>query len=209
MSVPVLAAVVVGNALLLVLLLGGWFVDLIYALPGFPDPDVALGTAERRDLAAHGMEAIRAVGPGVDLLREAQLPSGAPAFNERELTHMEDVRQVVTGFTIAWLVGLALIAGAWAARERLGGAVRLRRAIRNASLAVLVAIAVIGVVLLLAFEPVFEGFHAIFFSGDSWRFASDDTLLQLYPEMFWGAAGTVVVLLVVAQCLTLMRLLRQ
>ena len=183
---PVLAAAVIGNALLAVLLLGGWFVDLIYALPGFPDAEPGLDAAARRDLAADGIAAIRPLGPGVDLLREAVLPSGAPAFNERELTHMEDVRRVVAGFTIAWLVGLALLAaaGAAAARGRLGGPARLQAAIRSAAVAVLVAIAAIGVVLLVAFDPVFEGFHAIFFSGDSWRFAADDTLLQLYPEMF-------------------------
>lgn len=202
----VLAAVAIGNALLLVFLLGGWFVEAIYASPGFPAPDIALDDETRRRLAAEGMAAIRPLGPGVDLLREARLPGGEPAFNAREIVHMEDVRGVVAGFAIAWAVGLALAGlglGAW---HR--GRARAKSAFADASLVLIALIVVIGLALLVAFDPIFEGFHAIFFTGDSWRFASTDTLLQLYPEMFWAAAGTAIVLLVVAQCLLLRRLLR-
>lgn len=215
----VLLALSIGNALLLVFLLGGWFVDLIYALPGFPAPDIALDDSARRELAADGMAAIRPLGPGVELLRQAQLPSGLDAFSGREIEHMEDVRKVVTGFAIAWLCGLGIVASTWfTLGRRDGGTVpstatavappALRRAVRDASWALLGLIAVVGLALLLAFDPVFEAFHALFFSGDSWRFRHDDTLLQLYPELFWAAAGTVIVLLVVAQCLALIRRLR-
>lgn len=198
----------IGNALLLIFVLGGWFVDLIYALPGFPETDAALAPGQRRDLAADGMAAIRPLGPGVDLLREADLTSADPAFNSRELTHMEDVRQVVAGFAIAWLAGLGLLAVAWFGRRPLGGPEALRRAARTAAIALLAAVVAFGLLLLFAFEPIFEGFHAIFFSGDSWRFHADDTLLQLYPEMFWAAAGTVTVLLVVTQLLLVVGLSR-
>lgn len=207
---PVLFGVAIGNALIVIFLLGGWFVDLIYALPGFPATDIALDDTTRRELAADGVAAIRPLGPGVDLLREADLASGAPAFNERELVHMEDVRRVVSGFAIAWLIGLLVTAFAWLSARRSGRSAvrRLRRAIRDAAVLVLGLIALTGLLLLIAFDPIFEGFHAIFFTADSWRFASDDTLLQLYPEMFWAAAGAAVVLLIASQCLALIRLIR-
>jgi integral membrane protein (TIGR01906 family) len=198
--VPVLLAVAVGNALLLVFLLGGYFIDLIYALPGFPPAETVDGET-RRQLAADGVAAIRPLGPGVEILREARLPGGAAAFNGREVAHMEDVRVVVFGFAWAWLAGLGLLLFAWLARGRLGGGEALRRSLGWAAGAALVLVAALGLVFLIAFEPVFEGFHAIFFSGDSWRFDSGDTLIQLYPEYFWVAAGTFVVALVVAQCL--------
>lgn len=200
---------IIGNALLVILALDGWFIDLVYALPGFPSPDIALSDEERRRLAADGMAAIRPIGPGVELLREARLSGGGAAFTSREVLHMQDVREVVTGFAIAWLVGLVALVGAWVYRERLGGGDGVRFALRAGAVALAAVIAVAGLALLIAFEPIFEGFHAIFFAGDSWRFRSDDTLLQLYPEMFWGAAGTILVLLVIIQCLLLAAMLRQ
>ena len=53
-------------------------------------------------------------------------------------------------------------------------------------------------VILLGFDGFFLRFHEVFFSGDSWRFSSTDTLLRIYPEVFWQdtaqlAAGIVVV----------------
>lgn len=207
LSGAAVAPVVVGNALVLVLLLGGLFVDLVYLLPGFPEPGIALSGAERRELAADGVASIRPVGPGVEILREATLPSGDPAFNQREIDHMEDVRQVVTGFVLAWIAGLCVLAAAWLGRDWLGRGC-LRRALRRGALATAGLIAAIGLALLVAFDPIFEGFHSIFFSGDSWRFAADDTLLQLYPEMFWVAAGVVLAILVFDQCLLVARRLR-
>lgn len=200
LAVPALLAVAIGNALLVVFLLGGHFIDLLYAFPGFPAAE-SLDRETRRALAVDGMAAIRPLGPGAGILREAELPSGVPAFNSREVLHMEDVRAVVAGFAWAWLAGAVLLLAAWASRARLGGAARVRYVIGHAALASIVLVALAGVLFLVAFEPVFEGFHAIFFSGDSWRFPAGDTLLQLYPEMFWAAAGTLLVILVVAQCL--------
>jgi integral membrane protein (TIGR01906 family) len=204
-----LSAVMIGNALLLVFLLGGPFVDLIYALPGFPDQG-SLDAETRRALAVDGVASIRPLGPGIEILRDARLAGGEPAFNARELTHMDDVRRVVAGFGWAWLIGAALLLSlGWLARKRPGGVERMRLAIRRAAGALIALIATTGVVFLVAFEPVFEGFHAIFFSGDSWRFAADDTLIELYPETFWAVAGIAIVALIIAQCLALLVLLRR
>ena len=53
-------------------------------------------------------------------------------------------------------------------------------------------------VILLGFDGFFLRFHEVFFSGSSWRFSDTDTLLRIYPEVFWQdtaklAAGIVVV----------------
>lgn len=207
--VPVLLAVAIGNALLLVFLLGGYFIDLIYALPGLPGAN-SFDTETRRQLATDGVAAIRPLGPGAEILREAQLPGGAAAFNAREVAHMEDVRTVVLGFAWAWLAGLSLLLFAWLSRGRFdGGETGFRQVVGRAAIAAVALVALIGLFFLVAFEPVFEGFHSIFFSGDSWRFASDDTLIQLYPEMFWVVAGAVVVALILVQCLAAWLLTRR
>ncbi|MDH5334520.1 MAG: DUF1461 domain-containing protein, partial [Thermoleophilia bacterium] len=45
--------------------------------------------------------------------------------------------------------------------------------------------AVIGVFMLVAWEAFFTRFHEIFFEGDTWRFPVTDTLIRLYPDVFW------------------------
>jgi uncharacterized membrane protein len=35
------------------------------------------------------------------------------------------------------------------------------------------------------FWAFFTGFHALFFTGDSWLFEYSDTLIRLFPLRFW------------------------
>ena len=170
LSTVVIAAVpvaMIGNALCL--LLGPWLVDVEYALPGFPDDPGGLTKREREDLAREGLDSIRPFGGGETMLREARVPDGQRSFVDREVTHMEDVRALVA----AVLVGSAPRAdgsdrgrGGASAPGRLGegrGGARLRGeadaghdgADRR--------------VMLIGFESLFDGFHGVFFEGDTWR----------------------------------------
>ena len=44
---------------------------------------------------------------------------------------------------------------------------------------------VVGVVGYLAFEPLFELFHRVFFPGGNWEFPADSNMIRLYPYAFW------------------------
>jgi integral membrane protein (TIGR01906 family) len=189
-----LPAVMVGNALWL--LLGPWLVDVAYAVPGFPDDAGGLDRDARAALAHQGVEAVRPLGPGVDVLREADLPGGEAAFRPAEISHMADVRALVGGFTIAWTGGLAALV-VRAARAR------ALRALRAGALATLAAVGAIALFALLASDALFTAFHGVFFEGDSWRFADEVTLRRLYPDEFWGLSGAALGLLVAAQALAL------
>ena len=35
----------------------------------------------------------------------------------------------------------------------------------------------------------FDGFHEIFFKGNSWQFSNSDTLIRLFPQQFWFDAS--------------------
>ena len=51
---------------------------------------------------------------------------------------------------------------------------------------ILAAVVVVGMFILPGlFWALFEGFHAIFFEGDSWLFLYSDTLIRLFPIRFW------------------------
>lgn len=162
----------------------GWYIRFEYGRDGFPRDPYGLTTGQRTDLAAVGLRSIlpweRA---GTGLLREARLPDGDPAFGGREVRHMGDVRALVWGLFVAHaaaLVAIAALAALRATRPLLGRGLRLG-AILTLALAGFVAVFVLV-------SPIgfLGGFHRVFFSGDSWRFAETDTLRRLFPDRFWS-----------------------
>lgn len=204
--VVALPLILIGNALWL--LLWPWFVDFQYALPGFPDA-ATVEEPLRTDLAKTGVDSIRPGGEGVELLREASLADGRPAFDAREISHMEDVRSVVAGVLIAWGAALLAALAAGAALYRTAGRAALRPALRRGALLTMAAIILVGLFMLISFEAFFDAFHGVFFSGDSWRFPAGSTLLELYPEVFWAIAGAAIAVLVTLQAGLLLALTRR
>ena len=46
-------------------------------------------------------------------------------------------------------------------------------------------IILVGIGILTGFDAFFEAFHHLFFTGDSWLFYADDSLIRLFPEKLW------------------------
>lgn len=193
--------IIVGNALWL--LLNPWLVDMQYALPGFPGDRLGFDDSQRADLAVTGLRSVRPLDEGMALLRAARLPDGTTAFTEREISHMREVRSVITGFIAAWAIAAALGLAAVAALGRISGRGAVRVALARGGVLTCVLIAVIGLAALIDFEGFFGAFHGIFFEGNTWRFDDSDTLLQLYPETFWIVASAVTVALALLQAAAL------
>jgi integral membrane protein (TIGR01906 family) len=112
---------------------------------------------------------------------------GAPVLEERERTHMRDVRGVFGGFfllaAIAALGLVVLVAGA----RRMGHIGRAWSAIAAGMRGLIVAIVVAGIVASVAFDAVFEIFHRLFFAAGSFTFdPRTDHLVQLFPFDFWS-----------------------
>lgn len=198
-------AVLIGNGL--VLMMGPWLVDIVYAVPGVPDDSFGFTDLQRRALAVEGLEAVRPFGENADLAGSV-LTDGSPAFTMSEIVHMEDVRVVIRGFTFAWLAGIiALVSLLLLTRKRFPGA--LLAGLRAGSWASLAGVAVVGIAMLVAFDSAFTTFHGIFFEGDTWLFPSVYTLPRLYPDEFWAVAGGLIVGLVILQALAILLLSRR
>lgn len=204
-AVPVVLA---GNALLV--LAWGWLPRALYALPGFPD-DSGLPSDQRLSLARTGVDSIQPWdGSGTAELRGARLPDGTLAFNDREVTHMHDVRLVMTGLLIAWAVAVVLLLVAWAGtRSRAEARAALHRGLWWGAFAAIGLLGLSAFFMLVDFDAFFTAFHGIFFEGDSWRFPSSDTLRLLYPYAFWGIAGGLLALLTIGQALALAAIARE
>ncbi len=156
-----------------------------YNRPGFPPDLFGFTLEERTRLAIIGVESI--IGPrGVIVLREARLPDGAPAFNEREITHMQDVRVVSSGiYTAQVLLFLAAIVAAAILISRPETRALVPSALLKGAVLTLILLVAMVIFIGVGFNTFFVLFHRVFFSGDSWLFNISDTLIRLYPVQFW------------------------
>ena len=152
---------------------------------GFPPDRYGLAADVREALALTGLRSIRPGSEGIALLERARLPDGEPAFGERELSHMRDVRTLFGGALRAQVIVVVLLAvlAVAFARTRFRAVVPL--GLLAGALATLAIAVLLVPMILLGFDGFFVRFHEIFFSGDSWQFADSDTLIRVYPERFW------------------------
>lgn len=124
---------------------------------------------------------------------------GQPVLNEREQSHMRDVRGVFTGFAVLAIAAAAGLLVAYAGARRLGHPERWWRAVRAGALGAIVGVVVGGVIVFFAFDAAFEVFHRLFFAGGTYLFdPATDRLVQLFPFKFWDETTMVVGAVIVA-----------
>jgi integral membrane protein (TIGR01906 family) len=177
---------------------GHWFVRWEYSKAGFPPDDYGFTTEERTRLAEVCVDYL-APGAPISLLADLRLSNGDVAFNERELSHMEDVQVAFTQMTIAAVIGALIWIGGFVAlavpRQRRKFAAT---ALLISGLFTLGLLVVIGLVMAVSWWEFFQAFHRIFFAEGTWIFLRSDTLIRLFPIRFWiDVAVTAVVMLVI------------
>lgn len=191
---PWLVAILVPIALMglaLRILLMPLFLKIEYNMPYFPPDDFGFTKADRLHWAPY-LWNYAVNNAGISYLSDLKFDDGMPVFNERELSHMDDVKHVTQGALRVWYASLAILAllGAWG---RFGGwwqAYRLGL-MRGGWLTVGLAVAIGAVVVVgISIDPdvfwnFFSGFHSLFFKGNSWLFLYSDTLIRLFPIRFW------------------------
>ncbi len=126
---------------------------------------------------------------------------GEPVLNERERSHMRDVRGVFVALWALTAVSIAVLVGTFVAsrRDRSGWF----RSVGRGAAGLGIAVVGIGAVAAVAFEPLFELFHRLFFAGGTYTFdPTTERLVQLFPFTFWQettiAVGAVIVALSLA-----------
>ena len=166
------------------LLLTHEFVYLEYHLPGFPDDPYGLTQQQRLEYAPLALDYLLN-DQGIEFLGNQRFPDGAPLYNERELSHMSDVKAVTKSFLNVWLLALALLVAIAAAAWRFEFWDDFRSWLGRGGRVTVFLILVLLVFTLVSFDWLFTEFHHIFFEGDSWLFLFSDTLIRLFPMRFW------------------------
>lgn len=165
-------------------LISPWFLRFQYARPDMP-PSVRFSADERQtfaEAAAHYLVSSKQI----DYLADLRDDEGLPLFNERELTHMVDVKVLVgRAARLDIVLGLLLAASL----TILISQPQSRRRIPFYLVVASVVAPALGITALivvpLQFRWFLVEFHHVFFVGDSWLFPRSDTLIQLFPEQFW------------------------
>jgi len=199
LSIPI---VLIGTALRLILL--PQFLQVEYRMPHFPADSYGFSTADRLHWATLAWRYL--VDPGSEAsLAVLKFGDGSPLFNEREVSHMADVKAVVQMALAAWLAGLAVLAAAAVFFWRADHLTEFRRGVRDGGWLTIGLAGFIGIIVALGmvanpaiFWEFFTVFHGLFFEGDSWLFAYSDTLIRLFPIRFWQDTFLAAALIILA-----------
>jgi len=176
------------------LLLTPLFLQIEYNMPYFPPDDFGFTKADRLKWAPYALDYL-VNNEGIAYLGDLKFEDGTPLYNERELSHMDDVKRVTQGALRVWYSSLAVLLllgvwawfGGWWQEYRLG---LMRGGWLMIGLAATVGLIVVIGILINPdiFWNFFAGFHRLFFEGDSWMFLYSDTLIRLFPIRFWQDA---------------------
>lgn len=170
------------------------FLRLEYQRPGFPDDPYGFSTDDRLEYGPYG---VRYLLNDQDISYLGNLTiDGRPAFNDDELHHMEDVKEVTrAAFQVLLIIG-AFMVGSMVLLARIRTArPTLRRALRWGGRLTLGLVVVAVLFIVVAWGFFFDTFHEVFFEDGTWQFHKSDTLIRLYPEQFWFDATLAIAIL--------------
>lgn len=175
-----------------------WYLDFEYRTPGFPADPYGFSLQDRLNYAKITFDYV-AKASNISVLADLRFPPGQQApgptcqfmtdcthlYNDRELEHMVDVRNVMHVAMIVLLISfvvLALLAiwawkGKWQEHYLFG--------LQRGGILVLVIFGLVIVFFVVAFNYSFVIFHEVFFKAGTWTFLYSDTLIRLFPERFW------------------------
>lgn len=176
------------------ILLSPIYYTVEYNMPYFPPDEYGMTKEERLHWAPYAVDYL-VNDADISYLGDLKFDDGSELYNERELSHMEDVKNVVQGALRTWYISLALLFILALIAYRFEWLDAFFNGLRRGGwwmIGLAVAIAfIVGVGILIdpnVFWEFFSAFHSLFFEGDSWLFYFSDTLIRLFPIRFWQDA---------------------
>ncbi|NSW51191.1 MAG: TIGR01906 family membrane protein [Anaerolineae bacterium] len=160
------------------------FAQLQYSLPNFPEDPYGF-TREERLLYARPSIVYLTNNAGIDFLADLTFEDGTPIYNQRELSHMLDVKILVKSTLAVWYGITGLLAVIAMVMKVRGDWLIFRTALGYGGW-LTIALMLFGVAgVAVNFDWLFTEFHHLFFEGETWIFLTSDTLIRLFPEKFW------------------------
>jgi integral membrane protein (TIGR01906 family) len=166
------------------LMLTPLYINFEYNVPGFPQDSFGFTKQDRLHWA--DITRLYLLNPsGISFLSDLRFQDGKAVYNERELHHMVDVKNVLGKALTIWLVSLGalLVLGIWA---RFGHWWELfKHGVGRGGWLTVILVATVLIFVIFGFGVFFVFFHDLFFQSGTWMFEWSDTLIRLFPERFW------------------------
>lgn len=166
------------------LLLTPVFLQIEYNLPYFPADPYGFSKAERLYWSKIAMEYLLNE-EGIQFLGDLKFVDGSPVYNERELRHMVDVKNVVQKALQVWAYAILVYAVVGIAGYVKGWKKDFWYAAGQGGKLTVILCGLIILFVLVGFGVFFVAFHNAFFEPGTWTFLWSDTLIRLFPERFW------------------------
>lgn len=163
------------------------YVQFAYRLPNFPADPYGFSFEERIRWSQPSI-AYLVNNEDISYLADLAFESGEPIYNARELVHMEDVKEVVTGMRIALAISMVILLAITLMAVRGRWTQRLLSAFHFGGWGVIGIILAILLFVAINFNTLFTWFHKMFFEEGTWQFHPSDTLIRLFPMRFWQDA---------------------
>jgi len=180
------------------------FLDLEYHMPGFPADDFGFSLSDRLKWAGLAQQYL-ANDAGLEFLGNLKFPNGTALYNERELSHLQDVKKIVKPVMLigygSWifLAGLTLLS--YRGNKKWDPV--FIQGLRSGGWITIGLLVLIGAFAITSFWNFFTLFHGLFFKGDSWLFLYSDTLIRLFPMRFWQDAFIMIGIIALAGSLAI------
>jgi integral membrane protein (TIGR01906 family) len=163
------------------------FLKLEYHMPGFPPDNYGFSLQDRIHWSQIAWDYLLK-NADISYLGDLKFADGSPLYNIRELSHMQDAKNVVQpslllGYSVCFILLLLAIWARWG-----GWWPKYVQGIWRGGWLTVGIMAVIGIFALISFWQFFTFVHELFFTGDSWLFLYSDTLIRLFPMRFWQDA---------------------
>lgn len=154
--------------------------------------------ADRLELALVAVEYLSvrdSAENSIYLLEEQRMPDrDEPLYNEREISHMIDVKHLTDRIRWGgWVLAIIVVAGTTLLLYRTETEPIAYRAIRNGGWATIGILVGLGLFMIVAWNTFFVQFHELLFPAGSWTFYTTDSLIRLFPEKLWQDVGAYIV----------------
>lgn len=158
-----------------------------YHMPWFPDDPYGLSLEERLHYSRFAIDYLNN-NEDISWLGNLTFADGSAFYAERELDHMVDVKELVQVSMRWWLALLVSYFAIWFYSLRAGLREDRRAAWAAGGRWTIAFLVVVLVGVALSFNWLFTLFHSLFFDPGTWLFLYSDSLIRLFPLVFWRDA---------------------
>lgn len=161
------------------------YLNVEYRMPGFPVDGYGFTLEDRLFYTTKTYEYL-VNSEDISYLEDLNFENGTGIYNERELSHMEDVQVLIALALKVWIVLLIIIPLFVLLLLIFREYDEIRVGFFWGGWVSVGLVAMLLLLILIDFDKLFTQFHKLLsFPGDSWLFYSSDTLIRLLPIRFF------------------------